>query len=102
MFDLPETVTVWNKTGGSGYAGFTWSEPMQIKGRFAFRVKKVINEKGAEIMSACAVYFDDERVALDSKILLSASTELSPPAEAKDVITFAATPSGTTMRVAYL
>ena len=102
MFDLPEKVTVWNATGGSGYDGFTWSPPLVINSRHAFRSKKVVSANGAEVMSDTAVYFTDTTVKLDSKIFIGESAELSPPSKAKDVINFASTPSGTNLRVAYL
>lgn len=102
MFDLPETVTVWNKTGGGGYAGYSWSAPVAIKARYAFRNQKVVDRNGADTTSSSVVYFNSKVVGIDSKILLSESLATEPPTDARDVINFAATPSGTDLRVAYL
>lgn len=102
MFNLPDKVTVWNVTGGSGYAGYAWSTPLVIDARFAFRVKKVVDKNGADATSSSVVYFDDTTVKLDSKIFLGESASTNPPVDSKDVINFASTPSGTDLRVAYL
>lgn len=102
MFDLPEIVTVWNVTGGSGYAGYSYSEPTPISARTAERFQKVVDRNGADKTSTIAVYFDDEVVKLDSKIFVGESLATEPPQDAYDVIAFAKTPSGTTLRVAYL
>lgn len=102
MFDLPETVTVWNKVGGSGYEGYSWSAPLPIDARYALTNQKVVDVNGADKISNTVVYFENESVKIDSKIYIGVSVATSPPNDARDVINFKATPSGTDLRVAFL
>ena len=102
MFDLPETVTVWNKIGGGGYEGYSWSAPIPIEARYALTNQKVVDVKGADKISSTVVYFESELVAIDSKIYIGISETTAPPNDARDVINFKSTPSGTGLRVAFL
>lgn len=102
MFALPEKVTVWNVIAGSGYAGYTYSAPVTIDARTADRIRKVVDRMGADKVSSTSVYFESDIVQLDSKIVIGESLATIPPSEARDVITFAATPSYTNLKVAYL
>lgn len=102
MFELPETITIWNKTGNDGFGGFTWSTPVERKSRQANKQEQFRDINGNLTMSSRVVYSDATELAVGSMILIGESSLTSPTADAEEVRAISATPSGTKLKKVWL
>ena len=91
---LPETITIWNPVGGDGLGGVTWSAPVQVPGRIAYKQSKFTDKNGDDVVSIAVCYSKSTEITIDSMILFGASGAINPPAQANDVRAISQTPSG--------
>jgi hypothetical protein len=95
-FRLPEKVTIWNilPFSNDGFGGVTWSAPIVADARIALQRDKITDAQGDNKMSKAVFYTSELSLVVGSKVLLSESALLIPPADSDDVIVLTQTPSG--------
>ena len=96
MFCLPEKVTVWRETANDGFGGKSWSAPVVLSARIAFKQEKFTDASGDTQISTAVVYTDGD-MQIDDKVFFGVSAELSPVAAANDVRALSSIPSGVDM-----
>lgn len=99
MFDLPETITIWRRTGNDGFGGTTWATPEEWPARIAYSQQKFTDINGDDATSTAVCYtrasISETELRAGVLVLLgTASGAVSPPAEAKDVRARSQTPTG--------
>lgn len=99
MFDLPETVTLWRRTGGDGFGWSTWSAPEEHAARIAYSQQKFTDINGDTAVSSAVCYLHadiSQQELRDGVVVLlgQASVDPGPPAAADDVRAMSTTPSG--------
>jgi hypothetical protein len=94
MFDLPETITVWNKGADDGFGGITWTAPITYDARIAFKSEKFTDTNGDQLLSTAVCYTEGATVYADSLVLFGESLSVSPDQSADDVRQISQTPSG--------
>ena len=102
MFELPETITIWNKTANDGFGGFTWSTPVKRDARHADKQEQFRDINGNLTMSSRVVYSEATELAVGSMVLVGGSSLASPTADAEEVRAISSTPSGTNLKKAWL
>lgn len=96
MFDLPEKITIWRETGNDGFGGLTFSAPVVLDARIAFKQEKFTDINGDTSISTAVVYTDGD-MQLEDKVFFGVSTDPTPVAAANDVRALSSIPSGTDM-----
>jgi hypothetical protein len=94
MFALPEKITIWRVTANDGFGGKTWSTPVTLDARIAFKQEKFTDVNGDTAISTAVVYTDGD-MQLDDKVFFGESASASPVVAANDVRALSSTPSGT-------
>lgn len=94
MFDLPEKITVWRSTDNDGFGTKTWSAPVVLDARIAFKQEKFTDINGDTSISTAVAYTDGD-MQLNDQVFFGVSTDLTPVAAANDVRALSETPSGT-------
>ena len=98
MFDLPESITVWNIVSDDGHGIITWSAPATYAARIAFRDEKITDKNGDQVMSTSVAYSEGSTLGINSQVYFGTSAELEPIAAANDVRKLSKIPSATDMR----
>ena len=93
MFSLPEKITIWRETANDGFGGKTWSAPVVLDARIAYKQEKFTDTNGDTAVSTAVVYTDGDML-LNDKVFFGVSASASPVAAANDVRARSATPSG--------
>ena len=93
MFDLPETITYWRKSGNDGLGGFTWSAPVSAPGRIAYSQRKFTDINGDDKMSS-AVCYTEAGIQTGDMVYFGETTSPTPLPDANDVRLSTNTPSG--------
>jgi len=96
MFDLPEKISVWREVSNDGFGVITYSAPVVLNARIAFKQEKFTDSNGDTSISTAVVYTDGD-MQLNDKVFFGVSAELAPVAAANDVRALSSTPSGTDM-----
>ena len=96
MFSLPEKITVWRATANDGFGGITYSAPVVLDARIAFKQEKFTDISGDTSISTAVVYTDGDMI-LNDQVFFGVSAELEPVAAANDVRALSAIPTGTTL-----
>lgn len=94
MFDLPETITVWNKGANDGFGGITWVGPLSYPARIAFKSEKFTDTNGDQLVSTAVCYSKGLDLKIGSVVLFGESFNAVPDQEADDVRQISQTPSG--------
>jgi len=94
LFGLRQTATYWQVTGYDGYNEPVFAAPVQIRCRWEYRVEKVQNDDGQEVVSKARVFLDRE-VSTDDFIALGTFADADPRRVfgAWRVLTFRSIPS---------
>ncbi len=93
MFSLPEKLTVWRKIGNDGFGGITWSAPVVLDARIAFKQEKFTDANGDQAISKAVAYTASD-MQLGDSVFFGSSASLTPVNAANDVRAQASTPSG--------
>jgi hypothetical protein len=91
---LPETITVWTRSGNDGLGGPTWSAPVSYPARIAYRQQRFVDTSGAEQVSQAVCYSEGVELRTDALVLFAASTAAYPPTAARTVNATSQIPSG--------
>ena len=93
-FNLPEKITIWNRTGSDGLGGGTWSAPIQYPARIAYEQQKFTDTNGDVRVSTAVCYSNGATLSIGSHVFFGASSDAFPPPESNDVRAISQTPSG--------
>lgn len=102
MFSLPETITIWVKTGNDGFGGFSWSIPVKRDSRNANKQEQFRDANGQLTMSSRVVYSKATELAVGVMVLVGESSASSPTVDAEEVRAIASIPSAITMKKVWL
>lgn len=91
---LPETITVWTRSGNDGLGGTTWSAPASYPARVAYSQKRFVDANGDEKVSQAVCYSEGATLITGALVLFSASTAANPPAASRTVNATSQIPSG--------
>jgi hypothetical protein len=102
-FDLPEQITIWNLYDNNDGAGNkSYSQPVTVDARIAYRNENRINAEGNTYTSSAAVYVDTDLINAHSIIKFGVHTDLEPPKRSYEVRDISRTPSGTGLKKIWL
>lgn len=101
--DLPEKITIWNRYENNDGAGtITYDRPVVVDARIAYVESKITDKNGNSYMSKSVVYTDSGLISQNSVVYLGESDEIKPVNDANDVRKLTSTPSGTSLKKAWL
>ena len=102
-FPLPEKLSIWTPATNDGFGGITWNGPFVVASRQALRQEKFTDINGDQQISKAVCYSESEQLTtLGARLIFGESSAIEPPADADDVRAFAAIPSGTNLKKAWL
>lgn len=94
MFDLPDTITIWNQAANNGLGGISWAAPVVANARIANKAEKFTDPSGDDRVSKAVFYARASVLLIGSKVFFGESTSPTPEKAADDVIMISNTPSG--------
>lgn len=98
MFSLPEVVTIWNEIANDGFGNITYSTPVTVDARIAFKTTKTTDSNGDDFISQSVAYVESDVAQIGSQVLFGTSVSADPDSGANDVRLISSTPSGTNLR----
>lgn len=98
MFRLPDKITFWNEIANDGFGNLTYSTPVTVPARIAFKTSKTTDSNGDDFVSQSVAYTESVDVRIGSQVLFGVSVSADPDSGANDVRLISSTPSGTDLR----